>query len=125
MSATAAGGARQPTEYAGVRMHEPLSNETLRRAQVPAPDAPWEAIEPFALTFDGYAKLGQRLGELAEKHLAAGTVPDDLDELRGCLFFEQRRWRHFQSRPDERAMVHVRRLLDAIRRKLLALPPRW
>lgn len=106
-------------------MHEPLSNETLRRAQVPAPDAPWDAIEPFALTFDGYAKLGPRLGDLANGHLEAGTVPDDLDELRGCLFFEQRRWRHFGERPDARTMAHVRRLLDAIRRKLLALPVRW
>lgn len=106
-------------------MHEPLSNETLRRAQVPAPDAPWEDIERFALTFDGYATLGKRLAEVAERHLTAGTAPDDLDELRGCLFFEQRRWRHALSRPDERGMAHVRRLVEALRRKLLLLPRSW
>lgn len=82
---------------------------------MPGPDARWEQIEPFALTFDGYAAFGKELGPLAQRHREADTVPLTLDELRGCLFLEQRSWRHVGGRPDERAMRHIRELLEAIR----------
>ncbi len=103
----------------------PLSNDALQRAQVPGPGASWEAIEAFALTFDGAAAFGNTLGALAEKHRTAGTAPTDLDELRGCLFLEQRRWRHAQSRPDRAGLTHIQRLLEGIRRALAMLPVRW
>ncbi|MDP1825356.1 MAG: hypothetical protein Q8L48_19015 [Archangium sp.] len=102
-----------------------LSNADLRRAQVPGPQASWQEIEHFALTFDGYQRIGQRLGALAEQHRAAGTLPHELDELRGCLFLEQRRWRHFQSVPDEKAMQHIRALVEEIRRQLMGMTPSW
>lgn len=102
-----------------------LSNTDLRRAQVPAPQASWQDIEHFALTFDGYKSIGQRLAALADQHRAAGTVPTELDELRGCLFHEQRKWRHFQSAPDEAAMRHIWALVEEIRRRLTLLPLNW
>jgi hypothetical protein len=43
------------------------------------PDARWDEIERFALSFDGQARIGQRLGELAKKHFDHRTLPDSLD----------------------------------------------
>ncbi len=83
--------------------------------KIPADDAPWVDIETFALTFDGYEAFGNALVEISNRHMNAGTVPSTLEELRGCLFFEQRRWRHFGEAPDERALRHIRALLAEIR----------
>lgn len=94
------------------------ANDALTQADVPGPDARWRAIETFALTFDGYKAFGNTLGPLAQRHLEAQTVPETLDELRGCLFFEQRRWRHVQAVPDAKAMRHIHALLAAIRAAL-------
>ncbi len=82
---------------------------------VPGPNATWAEIETFALTFNGYARIGKRLDELASHHRQHGTIPSTLDELRGCLFFEQRRWRHQMSRPDDRGLAFVRALIEGIR----------
>ncbi|MDP2272889.1 MAG: hypothetical protein Q8N23_27085 [Archangium sp.] len=101
-----------------------LSNDDLKRAQVPRADASWEEIEAFALTFGGYQRIGSRLTDLANQHGKAGTVPTDLDELRGCLFFEQRRWRHFSERPSQDAMRHIRALIEGIRVALTRMPMR-
>ncbi len=40
-----------------------------------------------------------------------------LDDLRTCLFFEQRRWRHFDRHPDEKSMTYIRALVEAVRGK--------
>ena len=82
---------------------------------IPGPNATWAEIEAFAVTFNGYARIGPRLGELARHHLRNGTIPSTLDELRGCLFLEQRRWRHQMSWPDERGLAHIRALIEGIR----------
>lgn len=92
-----------------------IENDALTPADVPSAHARWEDLERFALTFDGYKRLGPRLGELAAQHREANTLPATLDELRGCLFLEQRSWRHVGGRPDERAMTHLRRIVEAIR----------
>jgi hypothetical protein len=76
-------------------------------------------IAEFALTFDGYQALGDRTGDLANgaKHEWSENraLPDDLVELRSCLFFEQRRYRHFGWDPEEDAMGYIRALIEAIR----------
>ncbi len=84
-------------------------------ARVPGPNASWAELEAFAVTFDGYARFGKGLDALASQHRRNGTIPSSLDELRGCLFFEQRLWRHWMSRPDERGLAHVRALIEGIR----------
>jgi hypothetical protein len=62
-----------------------IPNAQLTLAHLPGPDAGWDEIERFALTFDGYSAIGPRLGELAKKHFDEGTLPESLDELRGCI----------------------------------------
>lgn len=90
--------------------------------EVPATDAEWPEVATFALTFDGYAALGKSCGDLANdvrrRWDAARELPDDLSQLRGCLFFEQRRFRHFDSSPTGEDRTYIGALLDAIRAHL-------
>ena len=94
---------------------ESISNEALELGAIPSSDGGWKEIERFALTLNGYAAIGQRLGDLADGHAREGTLPVDLTELRACLFFEQRRWRQFDAPPEGKPMEHILRLLEAIR----------
>lgn len=95
--------------------HRPL---TLSSS--PDSDASWSPdITEFALTFDGYAAFGGQVGDLAnatlEKWEQTRELPRNLIALRACLFFEQRRYRHFGHEPGEDAMPYIRALIKAIR----------
>jgi hypothetical protein len=98
-----------------------IPNEALNEDNIPPADADWGLIGSFALSFNGYEKAGSfaACGEInnrAEReYQTRGTVPDTLDELRICLFFEQRRWRHYGYAPDEKGMRFIRALLVKIR----------
>jgi len=89
-----------------------LANSRLTPSDIPPPDADWHTIGEFALSFDGYERWGsfEKCAEIANAQLAGS-----LDELRTCLFFEQRRWRHFGESPDEAAMAYVRGIVEQIR----------
>jgi hypothetical protein len=89
---------------------------------IPAPGAPWfPDINEFALTFDAYQALGgfDAVGDLANRVAddwhQTGRLPEDLVELRSCLFFEQRRYHHFGHGPSEEDMPYLWALLEAIR----------
>ena len=79
-------------------------------------------MQTFALSFDGYEHHGSyaRCADIANRWEAAykknRSRPRSLDDLRTCLFFEQRRWRHFDAFPDTEAMRYIRSLLTEIRR---------
>jgi hypothetical protein len=107
-------------------MSREIATADLKESDVPAPDAGWREIGRFALSFNGYEWCGS-FGECAEagdRALEAfretGALPESLTELRTCLFFEQRRWRHFGLDPDEEAMYYVSALVGAIREKVRA-----
>ena len=91
----------------------------LTRNLVPGVRASWTAIERFALTFDGYACLGDGCGGVAnaaaERFSSSGAVPTDLRTLRSCLFFEQRRYRHMDAVPTGQDLKYIRALVEAIR----------
>ncbi len=96
-----------------------VPNKALRRSDLPGPDASEVELNEFALTFDGYEELGHaRCGRIANEALAkwerTGRLPTTLDRLRGCLFFEQRRWRHFGVGFDEETTAYVRALIARI-----------
>lgn len=84
---------------------------------IPGPDAGWYDISMFALQFDGYKECGS-FEECAK--IANAGRDKTLTELRTCLFFEQRRWRHFGEDPDEKAMVYIRDIIEKIRAKIAA-----
>lgn len=93
----------------------------LRASDLPAPDADEHALHEFALTLDGYTAAGSfaRAAAVAngaiERWRRSGELPTQLDELRTCLFFESRRWRHFGEGFDEETRRYAWALVDAMR----------
>ena len=105
---------------------EGIPNGRLTAAQVPGRGAWWELIEEFALTYDGYAYWSD-VAELGNRAMQRWTrdqvLSSSLHELRGCLFYEQRRWHHFGDEPSGRGAEYVWALLDAIRTKVTFVSP--
>lgn len=95
----------------------PLPNSELTLDHIPAPDANWTEIGEFALTFNGYKALGS-FEESAK--VANARRHDSLTDLRTCLFFEQRRWRHFGESPSGEALIYIREVVEKIRGKVKA-----
>ena len=93
-----------------------VANTELTPADVPSFKEPWELLEPFALTFDGFKYWGsiEKCAEVADE------PPGTLTQLRTCLFFEARRWKNLRRHPDEQAMKRIRALVYAIREKVNA-----
>jgi hypothetical protein len=89
-----------------------VSNEALRVSDVPPDDATWQVLQRFALTFDGYRHWGS-----FERCEQVASHPDfgDLTSLRTTLFFEQRRWRHYDEHPDGDDLAAIRRVVAGIR----------
>lgn len=90
-----------------------IANAELTPADIPPPSASWDEIQPFALSFNGYERWG---GSQACAEIANAMRHGSLDELRTCLFFEQRRWRHFGETPDDASMAYIGSVLEKIRR---------
>lgn len=58
----------------------------------------------------GHDEVGQLANQPVEYHKAHGGIDPNLDltQLRGCLFFEQCRYRHLGHEPDETAVPYIR-----------------
>ena len=97
-------------------------DERIHLDQIPPPDADWDQISAFALTFDGYQAHGsfetcaELANTVADEYSQVGCLSEDLSlrTLRTCLFFEQRRWRHYGEAPDSEAMKYIRELVNAL-----------
>lgn len=92
-----------------------IPNDALSLDAIPAADGSIEDIGRFGGCFNGYEHWGsfERCAEIAnaERH-------ETLTDLRTCLFFEQRRWRHYGDFPDEEAQAYWRTLVKKIRAKV-------
>jgi hypothetical protein len=75
-----------------------ISNVELRSGDVVGDDADVAERDAFAQTMDGYEVWGDAIARMAngwlERWERTGGLPGTLTELRGCLFFEQRRRNH-------------------------------
>lgn len=97
-----------------------IPNQELTPEMLPKPEADWSAIGNFALTFNGYEywgsfeACGDKANAAKEVYKQTGELPQSLTLLRTCLFFEQRRWRHYGYEPDEPAMAYIRSLVSEI-----------
>lgn len=93
----------------------------LRREEVPDRGVPWYQVWEFALAFDGYAyaRGAHTLGEEANRAAAVWSVntelPTDVNALRACLFFEQRRYHHYGTDPEGSDAEYVWALVEGIR----------
>ena len=100
---------------------ETIQNSELIKSNIPVGRASWEKIRPFALTFNGYAHWGsfKKCREVADHgvNLFRSQRPLDqtLTDLRTCLFFEVRRWKHYEKDPSKKGMEYIRALVEAIR----------
>jgi len=81
------------------------------------------SIWEFAYKYDAYKKLGSSevVAELAnarqETFTETGQWNETLNELRTCLFFEQRLWRHFGEDPDGKSLQGIFQLYQKIRER--------
>lgn len=83
----------------------------FEEAPFPGVNASWPKVRRYALGFDGYAWWGSTR---ACARFATAMREPSLNDLRSCLFFEQRRWRHLARTPDRRSMKYIRTLLSRI-----------
>lgn len=101
----------------------PITNEDLTAEDFPGRGATFDVVQRFGYSFDGYAAFGmENCAAIANAALSDyyhnDELPDDLDTLRACMFFEVRRWSLYEQMPDTRANIYMFALIDAIRGKL-------
>jgi hypothetical protein len=98
-----------------------IPDDELNLSAVPGPDAPELVLHEFALTTNGYERMGngkrcaEPANEARERWRHTRDLPATLEELRCCLFFEQRRWHHYGYGFDDEAMQYAREIVAAIR----------
>jgi len=103
-----------------------IENVDLTPDQLPAPDARWGEIAHFGLSYDGYKHesasrpCADSANAARDEYREREVLPDSLDALRSCLFYEQRRYHHFGEPPDEWSLGYIHALLEAIRRRVAA-----
>lgn len=101
-----------------------IPNSQLIDGDLPSRRAAWKNIVPFAQSFNGYEHWGsvQKCREVAKQgialHKANQTLTQSLTDLRTCLFFEARRWKHLKRTPNKAGLVYVRALVEAIRSRV-------
>jgi hypothetical protein len=98
-----------------------IPNSQLHEVDIPTRRASWIKIIPFALSFNGYEHCGsvQKCRDVAKIGVALHKENQDLNQsltdLRTCLFFEARRWKHLEKKPTPSGLRYTRALLEAIR----------
>ncbi len=94
-----------------------IPNADLDTSAVPRRGESWDAVSDFALSYDGYGywdNLPSLAGRVLQRWTRRRSLPATLDELRGCLFYEQRRWHHFGEEPTGRSAEYMWAVIDAI-----------
>ena len=103
-----------------------IPNSQLLEKDIPSSQASWKKIFPFALTFDGYEQWGtfEKCQEVAKLGIDLfrrnQKLSQSLTDLRTCLFYEARRWRHLDKNPNKKGMEYIHALLAAIRVRVIA-----
>jgi hypothetical protein len=101
----------------------PVANEHLDPNTFPQKRDAFNTVVAFAYTFDGYAHFGmEQCATIANTSLStfyhSNVLPDELNVLRGCLFFEARRWTLYKQEPDNKGLIYMHALIDRIRKKV-------
>lgn len=104
------------------------SKDALTEKDLPKLNARWRPeINLFAVSYNGYRhKNCAKLANATKKAFGKEKqIPKSLtlNQLRTCLFFEQRRWRHFMVDPDDKDMVYIHSLIEAIRQRVVLKKP--
>lgn len=86
-------------------MSDEIHYTDLRIDQIPPINSDYSTIAGFALSFGGYSRI-KDIALFANKIVAVFQNDQaiisklTLTELRACLFYEQRRYRHFGEDPE-------------------------
>ena len=104
----------------------PLDAHELVPESFPKRGADLSEIVKLGYTFDGYSHYGmERCAEMANEALSTyyhtDVLPEELDTIRACLFFEARRWSLYQTAPDTKANIYIFALIDKLKEKLSEL----
>lgn len=91
--------------------------DALTVADIPDAASDWPTLIRFAHTFDAYRHHGSFE---AAAHVANARRHETLADLRTCLFFEARRWRHFGEDPTPDEEAYMRGLVEKIREAVSA-----
>lgn len=80
---------------------------------VPRGEVTWMELARFALTYNAYQRLGNhKVGPLANECFRrwkeTGVLPSSLEIARNALFYEQRRFRHFDRAPAGEELTHLK-----------------
>lgn len=101
-----------------------ISNTDLTEGILPPPVTSWYIASGFAHNFNGYEHWGsfEKCADVAnqgrEHFQKLKLPPSTLTDLRTCLFFEARRWRHYGYDPGVDDMVYIHALVEEIRRRV-------
>ncbi len=100
-----------------------VDNEALNVSTFPKRRDPFNELVKFAYGFDGYAHFGmEKCSEICNAALSnfyhSQVLPDDIDTIRACLFFEARRWSLYQKEPDNKGLIYFHALIDRLAKKL-------
>ena len=104
-----------------------IPNAELDLTAVPRRGESWDAVSDFALSYDGYAywdDLSTLAGRVLQRWTRRRSLPATLDELRGCLFYEQRRWNHFGEEPTGRSAEYMWAMVEAIGAMVARVSPK-
>ncbi len=105
---------------------EKLPNTQLLEGDLPTRHTSWINIVPFAQSFNGYEYWGsvKKCREVAhrgvELHKGNNGLNLSLTDLRTCLFFEARRWKHLEKKPTPSGLKYIHALIDAIHERVQA-----
>ena len=89
----------------------------LRETDLPNGYGEWSDYAKFAVTFaprDRESCTESASGAFS-RWRRTGEVPRTLEELRACLWYEQRRWRFLGREPDTEGMRYAGALIRAMR----------
>ena len=104
-------------------MPEEIHNTDLRIDQIPPINSDYTTIAGFALSFDGYSRIKDIsifANKIVEevKNDKSITEKLTLTELRACLFYEQRRYRHYGEEPEGEDRDYIKGLLLEITKRV-------
>jgi hypothetical protein len=92
-----------------------IESSRLTLDLIPGPDAGWEEIFEFALTFDGYKhyRLIQNLAQIARENRR-----NTIDKLWASLFYVQKVWHGQDEIPEGEYLDKFKLLVKAIHEKV-------
>jgi hypothetical protein len=97
-----------------------ISSQDLRLEDVPESGARFEEIEPFCLSFDGYAEHSiEQCAEIKQRVLNGGLAEASMDDLRITIFIIQRKIRWNDHMPVQAVDVdEMRPVIEEIRSRI-------